>query len=62
MACEMKYILLDLQARDEGIAIIKINRPEAMTKYFVLQYSSSIIIVITQKERKNTSSQLPLLT
>jgi 3-hydroxypropionyl-coenzyme A dehydratase len=26
----MKYILLDLQAKDEGIAIIKINRPEVL--------------------------------
>jgi 3-hydroxypropionyl-coenzyme A dehydratase len=26
----MKYILLDLQANDEGIAIIKINRPEVL--------------------------------
>jgi hypothetical protein len=28
MSSEMKHILLDLQAKDEGIAIIKINRPE----------------------------------
>src|ERR1043165_2463744 len=27
---EMKYILLDLQAKDEGVAIIKINRPEVL--------------------------------
>ena len=26
----MKHILLDLQARDEGIAILKINRPEVL--------------------------------
>jgi enoyl-CoA hydratase/carnithine racemase len=26
----MKYILLDLQTKDEGIAIIKINRPEVL--------------------------------
>jgi enoyl-CoA hydratase/carnithine racemase len=26
----MKYILLDLQAKDEGIAIIKINRPDVL--------------------------------
>jgi enoyl-CoA hydratase/carnithine racemase len=26
----MKYILLDLQAKDEGTAIIKINRPEVL--------------------------------
>src|ERR671931_1083781 len=30
MPSEMKYILLDLQAKDEGIAIIKINRPEVL--------------------------------
>jgi 3-hydroxypropionyl-coenzyme A dehydratase len=30
MPSEMKYILLDLQARNEGIAIIKINRPEVL--------------------------------
>lgn len=30
MASEMKYILLDLQAKDEGVAIIKINRPEVL--------------------------------
>jgi enoyl-CoA hydratase/carnithine racemase len=30
MAFEMKHILLDLQAKDEGVAIIKINRPEVL--------------------------------
>jgi hypothetical protein len=30
MASEIKYILLDLQAKDEGVAIIKINRPEVL--------------------------------
>jgi 3-hydroxypropionyl-coenzyme A dehydratase len=30
MPSEMKYILIDLQARDEGIAILKINRPEVL--------------------------------
>jgi 3-hydroxypropionyl-coenzyme A dehydratase len=30
MPSEMKYILLDLQAKDEGVAIIKINRPEVL--------------------------------
>jgi enoyl-CoA hydratase len=30
MSSEMKHILLDLQAKDEGIAIIKINRPEEL--------------------------------
>ena len=30
MASEMKHILLDLQAKDEGVAIIKINRPEVL--------------------------------
>jgi 3-hydroxypropionyl-coenzyme A dehydratase len=30
MPSEMKYILLDSQAKDEGIAIIKINRPDVL--------------------------------
>ena len=30
MASEMNYMLLDLQAKDEGVAIIKINRPEVL--------------------------------
>ena len=30
MPSEMKYILIDLQAKDEGIATIKINRPEVL--------------------------------
>src|ERR671939_631259 len=48
MASEMKYILLDLQAKDEGIAIIKINRPEvlnALNKEVMSELSTAIDIV-----------------
>jgi enoyl-CoA hydratase/carnithine racemase len=44
----MKYILLDLQAKDEGIAIIKINRPEvlnALNKEVMSELSTAIDIV-----------------
>jgi 3-hydroxypropionyl-coenzyme A dehydratase len=44
----MKYILLDLQANDEGIAIIKINRPEvlnALNKEAMSELSAAIEIV-----------------
>jgi 3-hydroxypropionyl-coenzyme A dehydratase len=46
----MKYILLDLQAKDEGIAIIKINRPEvlnALNKEAMSELSTAIGIVGT---------------
>src|ERR671929_2065709 len=48
MPSEMKYILLDLQAKDEGVAIIKINRPEvlnALSKEAMLELSKAIDIV-----------------
>ena len=44
----MKYILLDLQAKDEGVAIIKINRPEvlnALNREAMPELSSAIDIV-----------------
>src|SRR5919204_1851773 len=44
----MKYVLLDLQAKDEGIAIIKINRPEvlnALNKEVMSELSTAIDIV-----------------
>jgi len=46
----MKHILLDLQAKDEGIAIIKINRPEvlnALNKEAMSELSTAIGIVGT---------------
>jgi 3-hydroxypropionyl-coenzyme A dehydratase len=48
MASEMKYILFDLQAKDEGIAIIKINRPEvlnALNREAMFELSTAIDIV-----------------
>src|SRR6188472_3307028 len=48
MASEMKHILLDLQAKDEGIAIIKINRPEvlnALNREAMSELSTAIDIV-----------------
>src|SRR5919201_7063263 len=48
MPSEMKYILLDLQAKDEGIAIIKINRPEvlnALNREAMSELSTAIDIV-----------------
>jgi 3-hydroxypropionyl-coenzyme A dehydratase len=45
MPSEMKYILLDLQAKDEGIAIIKINRPDvlnALNKEAMSELSTAI--------------------
>jgi enoyl-CoA hydratase/carnithine racemase len=44
----MKCILLDLQAKYEGIAIIKINRPEvlnALNKEVMSELSTAIDIV-----------------
>ena len=44
----MKYILLDSQAEDEGIAIIKINRPEvlnALNREAMSELSTAIDIV-----------------
>ena len=48
MSSEMKHILLDLQAKDEGIAIIKINRPEvlnALNRETMSELSAAIDIV-----------------
>ena len=48
MASEMKYILLDLQAKDEGVAIIKINRPEvlnALNREAMSELSTAIDVV-----------------
>ena len=48
MPSEMKYILFDLQAKDEGIAIIKINRPEvlnALNREAMFELSTAIDIV-----------------
>ena len=45
MPSEIKYILLDLQTKDEGIAIIKINRPDvlnALNKEAMSELSTSI--------------------
>jgi len=44
----MAYIVLDSQAEDEGIAIIKINRPEvlnALNKDAISELSTAIDIV-----------------
>jgi 3-hydroxypropionyl-coenzyme A dehydratase len=44
----MKHILLDLQAKDEGVAIIKINRPEvlnALNREAMSELSTAIDIV-----------------
>ncbi|MGA9172341.1 MAG: enoyl-CoA hydratase-related protein [Nitrososphaeraceae archaeon] len=48
MSSEMKYIVLDSQAEDEGIAIIKINRPEvlnALNREAMSELSTAIDIV-----------------
>jgi 3-hydroxypropionyl-coenzyme A dehydratase len=48
MLSEMKYILLDLQAKDQGVAIIKINRPEvlnALNREAMSELSTAIDIV-----------------
>src|SRR5919112_4667341 len=48
MPSEMKYILLDSHAKDEGVAIIKINRPEvlnALNKEAMSELSAAIDIV-----------------
>jgi 3-hydroxypropionyl-coenzyme A dehydratase len=48
MPSEMKYILLDSHAKDEGVAIIKINRPEvlnALNKEAMSELSTAIDIV-----------------
>jgi 3-hydroxypropionyl-coenzyme A dehydratase len=48
MASEMKYILLDLQAKDEDVAIIKITRPEvlnALNREAMSELSTAIDIV-----------------
>jgi 1,4-dihydroxy-2-naphthoyl-CoA synthase len=55
MPSEMKYILLDLQAKDEGIAIIKINRPEvlnALNREAMSELSTAIDIVDADDEIK----------
>jgi len=48
MSSEMSCILLDLQAKDEGVAIIKINRPEvlnALNRETMSELSTAIDIV-----------------
>ncbi len=48
MPSEMKYVLLDLQAKDEAVATIKINRPEvlnALNKEAMSELSTAIDIV-----------------
>src|SRR5690242_6216611 len=48
MASEMKHILLDLQDKDEGVAIIKINRPEvlnALNREAMSELSTAIDVV-----------------
>jgi enoyl-CoA hydratase/carnithine racemase len=55
----MKYILLDLQAKDEDIAIIKINRPavlNALNKEAMVELSTAIDIVGVD-DKKNPSAQ-----
>jgi 3-hydroxypropionyl-coenzyme A dehydratase len=55
MSSEMKYVLLDLQAKDEGIAIIKINRPEvlnALNRETMSELSTAIDIVGADDEIK----------
>jgi enoyl-CoA hydratase/carnithine racemase len=49
----MKYVLLDLQAKDEGVAIIKINRPEvlnALNREAMSELSAAIDIVVLHIE------------
>jgi 3-hydroxypropionyl-coenzyme A dehydratase len=51
----MKHVLLDLQAKDEGIAIIKINRPEvlnALNKEATSELSAAIDIVAADDKLK----------
>ncbi|HEY6884172.1 MAG TPA: enoyl-CoA hydratase-related protein [Nitrososphaeraceae archaeon] len=51
----MKYLLLDLQAKDEGVAIIKINRPEvlnALNRETMSELSTAIDIVGTDDKIK----------
>ena len=51
----MKHILLDLQAKDEGVAIIKINRPEvlnALNRETMSELSTAIDIVGADDEIK----------
>jgi 3-hydroxypropionyl-coenzyme A dehydratase len=51
----MKHILLDWQAKDEGIAIIKINRPDvlnALNKEAMSELSTAIDIVGTDDKIK----------
>ena len=48
MASKMKHILLDLQAKDEGVAIIKINRPEvlnALNREAISELTTAIDII-----------------
>ena len=55
LSSKMKYVLLDLQAKDEGIAIIKINRPDvlnALNKEAMSELSTAIDIVDTDDKVK----------
>jgi 3-hydroxypropionyl-coenzyme A dehydratase len=55
MASEMKHILLDLQAKDEGVAIIKINRPEvlnALNREAMSELSTAIDVVAADNNIK----------
>jgi 3-hydroxypropionyl-coenzyme A dehydratase len=55
MASEMKHILLDLQAKDEGVAIIKINRPEvlnALNREAMSELSTAIDVVASDNNIK----------
>jgi 3-hydroxypropionyl-coenzyme A dehydratase len=55
MASEMKHILLDLQAKDEGVVIIKINRPEvlnALNRETMSELGAAIDIVGTDDKIK----------
>jgi 3-hydroxypropionyl-coenzyme A dehydratase len=55
MPPEMKYILFDLQAKDEGIVIIKINRHEvlnALNREAMSELSTAIDIVDADDEIK----------
>ena len=54
----MKHILLDLQAKDKGVAIIKINRPEVLNtinRETMSELSTAIDIVGADDRNKGSN-------